>query len=160
VLDYLAKIKGITREEAAQMHEHVKLIADDVGLTFNFDRSVLANSFNAHRLIQLAKARGVADQTEEALFKAHFTDGKNIDDREVLLTLGLEIGIPETEIENLFSSDSYVTEVRRDLAYAREIGIRGVPFFMFNNKYAVSGAQSPEFFLQTLMKAWDGLGVA
>lgn len=155
VLDYLARIKGITRHEAAQMHEHVKQVADEVGLIFNFDRSVLANSFNGHRLIQLAKAQGVADQAEEALFKAHFTEGKNIDDKETLLQVGSSVGIPEPEIQKLFTSDSYASEVRQDQAHAREIGIRGVPFFVFNNKYAISGAQAPDFFLQTLVKAFD-----
>jgi predicted DsbA family dithiol-disulfide isomerase len=154
VLDYLAKIKGITREEAAHLHDHVTEVAHDVGLTFRFDRSVLANSFNGHRLIQLAKVRGVANETEEALFRAHFTDGKNIDDPEILVAIGAEAGIPRTEIEGLFSSDNYAKEVRDDQAQARAIGIRGVPFFIFNNKYAVSGAQSPDFFLQTLSKAW------
>lgn len=155
VLDYLAKIKGITHEEAGHLHDHVTQVAHDVGLTFRFDRSVLANSFNGHRLIQLAKVRGVANETEEALFRAHFTEGKNIDDPEILFSIGTEAGIPETEIVRLFSSsDNYAKEVRDDQAQAKALGIRGVPFFIFNNKYAVSGAQSPDFFLQTLSKAW------
>jgi protein disulfide-isomerase len=155
VLDYLARIKGITREQATQMHAHVKQVGEEVGLGFDFDRSVLANSFNGHRLIQLAKARGFADRAEEELFKAHFTEGKNIDDQPTLTNIGVVIGIPETELQRVFASDEYAEEVRQDIATAKAVGIRGVPFFIFNSKFAISGAQAPEFFLQTLSKAWN-----
>ena len=99
----------------------------------------------------------MADETEEALFKAHFTDGKNIDDNDTLRNIGVEVGIPELEIHELFAKGTFADEVREDEVKARSIGIRGVPFFIFNNKYAISGAQAPEFFLQTLIKAWDEL---
>ena len=82
--DYLAKIKGMTREESVEMHAHVTQVAKDAGLSFHFDKTVVANSFNGHRLIQLAKRHGLGDAAEEELFKAHFTLGNNIDDIETL----------------------------------------------------------------------------
>ena len=160
VLDYLAKIKGITREQAGQMHEHVKEVAQEVGLTFNFEKSVLANSLNGHRLIQLAKANDLGDVAEELLFKAHFTDGKNIDDPETLLRIGTAIGLVEQDVRRVLRSDDFKEEVKADELLGRSIGIRGVPFFIFNDKYALSGAQSPEIFLQTLRRAWADFATA
>lgn len=154
VYDYLAAVKGLTREQTIGMHDHVRQAAADVGLKFNFDKVVVANSFNGHRLIQLAKAKGLAPEAEEALFRAHFTEGKNIDDSATLVQIGREIGIDESEVRSVIESDQYTTEVSEDQAMARALGIRGVPFFIFNDKFAVSGAQQPELFLQALSKAW------
>jgi len=155
VFDYLAKIKGLTREESVQMHDHVTGVAREVGLSFQFENAVVANSFNGHRLIQLAKAQGLASQAEEALFKAHFTDGKNIDDEKTLLSIGTAIGLAEKDVSSLLASNDFSEAVKEDERMAREIGIRGVPFFILNDKFAVSGAQSPDAFLQALEKAWE-----
>lgn len=153
--DYLARIKGMTREESVQMHAHVTEVASQAGLSFNFDKTVVANSYNGHRLIQMAKTKGLGDEAEEQLFKAHFTDGKNIDDPEVLAEIGTAIGLDEHDVKTLLANGAYSQEVDDDEKMARSIGIRGVPFFVFNDKFAVSGAQSPEVFLQTLEKAWE-----
>lgn len=153
--DYLAKIKGISREQTVEMHEHVQQAAADAGLKFNFDDVIVANSFNAHRLIQLAKAKGLGDQAEEQLFKAHFTEGINIDDADSLLQIGISIGLPEEEVRSLLASDAFSTEVKSDEMMARSLGIRGVPFFILNDKFAISGAQDPELFFQALEKAWN-----
>ncbi len=155
VLDYLARIKGVSREESAEMHEHVRQMAEDVGLTFNFDKVVVANSFNGHRLIQLAKTSGVAGSVEEKLFKAHFTDGANIDDALTLLDIGVAAGLPDGDVKKLLTSNDYAREVEEDEMMARSIGIRGVPFFIFDSRFAVSGAQSRDKFLHTLQKAWQ-----
>ncbi len=136
------------------MHRQVKQSAASIGLTIDFDKMVMANSFNAHRLIQLAKSRNLADAAEETLFKAQFVDGKNIDDKDTLLEIGLEIGLPEQEITGMLSSGMYADAVRKDEAIAADIGISGVPFFVLNNKYGVSGAQAPELFLSALQEAW------
>lgn len=153
-IDHLAKVKGIPYEQAVGMHERVIDIGEEVDIHFAFDRVVVANSFNAHRLIQLAKTRGVADAAEEALFKAHFTEGKNIDDHETLIDIGKAISISEDDVRAMLGSEVYAAEVRNDEDLARSIGIRGVPFFILNDKYAISGAQAPETFLQALDKAW------
>lgn len=152
---YLAKIKGQPLEWAQQMNQHVTGIAREVGIEFNIDKSVIANSFNAHRLIQLANSKGLGATAEEALFKAHFTDGKNIDDLDTLVSLATEIGLDAQEATTVLSGDAFTQKVREDEAIAQNIGINGVPFFVLNNKYGVSGAQAPETFLDALNKAWE-----
>jgi predicted DsbA family dithiol-disulfide isomerase len=154
--DYIADIKGISLEQASQMHHQVTQAADSVGLTFDFDKAVLANSFNAHRLIQFAKTKDLGNEAEELLFKAHLTEGKNIDDRQILLAIGLELGLSEEELKDvIFNANAYAKEVKLDQQQAQAIGVRGVPFFVFNDKYAVSGAQSPDTFLEVLEKSWE-----
>lgn len=153
--DYFAEIKGQTREEAIQMHQYVSEVAGKVGLRFDFDNAIVANSFNAHRLIQFARTEGLGDEAEELLFRSHFTEGKNIDDKEVLLQIGISLGLGETAVKEVLESDAYAKEVQEDELRARAIGVRGVPFFVFNDKNAISGAQSPEVFLDTLLKSWE-----
>ncbi|HEY9487817.1 MAG TPA: DsbA family oxidoreductase [Chryseosolibacter sp.] len=155
VYDYLAKIKGMNREQTVQMHDHVTQAATEVGLTFDFDKAIVANSFDGHRLIQLAKAKGLANEAEEALFYAHFSEGKNIDDHDALLEIGRAIGLQEDDIKAVLNSNDFSQEVNQDEATARSIGIRGVPFFILNDKFAISGAQSPDVFLRALEKAWQ-----
>ena len=153
-VDYLAQIKGQPREWAAEMNQRVTDTAAEVGLTFNLENSVVANSFNAHRLIQLAKSNGVDNEIEEKLFIDYFTGGKNIDDKEVLIEAGVAVGLERLAIEMMLNSDSFTDEVRLDQKIAQQIGIQGVPFFVFDQKLAVSGAQPPETFLGALEQAW------
>ena len=153
-IEHLSEAKGISKTQAEGMQEHVANIAKEVGLDFNSKNTVVANSFNAHRLIQLAKSKGLGNEVEEALFKAYFVEGKNIDDKETLLKTGTSIGLDESEVKAIFSSDVYAKEVRQDEMQAQTIGVNGVPFFVLNNKYAVSGAQSPETFLDVLEQTW------
>lgn len=154
IYDYLATRKNISRQQAIQMNDYVTNVAKEVGLDFNMKDSVLANSFNAHRLIQLAKTKGLDDEAEEKLFKAHFTQAKNIDDIKTLINIGVSIGLVENEIRAMLNGNDYTNDVRKDQLQANEIGINGVPFFIINNKYAVSGAQAPATFLNVLEKAW------
>jgi len=151
--DYLAERYGRSREWAIETHKHVAQIAAEVGLIFNFDDLVVANSFDAHRLIQMAKLHGAGDLIEEKLFKAHFTDGKNIADREVLVELGESVGLIKLDLQMMLKSGDFTDEVRYDEKTAGDLGINAVPFFIFNEKLAVSGAQSPETFLGAMNKA-------
>lgn len=153
-VDHIAAIKGVSHEAAESMHGHVINVAKEAGLEFNFEKAVVANSFNAHRLIQLAKTKGLGNEAEEQLFKAHFTEGKNINDKEVLTQTGIAIGVDEKEITAMLSSDAFAGAVRQDEQEAQAIGVSGVPFFVFNDRYAVSGAQSPDTFLQALQQSW------
>ena len=155
VYDYFVEHKGVSREQAEKLHRQVTGTAAEVGLEFNFDRAVVANSFNAHRLVQFAKTKGLGDQAEEQLFKAYFTDGKNIDAKETLIQIGDSIGLESEKVSELLSADTYSQEVEQDELQAREIGINGVPFFIFNNQYAVSGAQPPEIFANVLDKSFE-----
>lgn len=151
--DYLAERYGKSREWAIGTHEQVAQTAAEVGLTFNFDQSIMANSFDAHRLIQLAKVNGASDKVEENLFKAHFTDGKNIADHQVLISIAKESGLDALETEVMLKSSDFTDEVRYDEKTAQNIGITGVPFFVINHKHGISGAQSPDTFLAALIKA-------
>jgi predicted DsbA family dithiol-disulfide isomerase len=155
VHDYLARRKNISRESSVNLHRQVTETAREVGLEYNFDTTVIANSFDAHRLIQLAKLNGLGDAAEERLFKAYFTEGKDISDHLTLIILGDEIGLDGKIVKQMLDSDVMADEVRYDEKHARELGINGVPFFLINDRYAVSGAQPPELFLQTLEKAWQ-----
>jgi len=153
--EHLAAIKGISKERANEMQQYVKGIANEVGLDFNADKAVVANSFNGHRLIQFAKTKGLGNEAEEELFKAHFTEGKNIDNTEVLLQTAINIGLDENEAREMLASGAFAKEVKQDEMQAQQFGISGVPFFVLNDKYAVSGAQSPETFLQALEQTWQ-----
>ncbi len=149
---YLSEIKGWSLEQAKEMNHRVSAMAKEVGLNYNLDKAVVANSFDAHRLIQLAKRKNLGDQMEEALFKAYFIDGKNTADHATLIALAGEAGIDETEAKAILDSGIFADEVEADIELAGQIGVRGVPFFVFDRKYAVSGAQPPEVFLETMKK--------
>lgn len=152
--DYLMVSKGLGRPQVEGMLNNVTQMAKGVGLEYDFDRAVMVNSFKAHRVLQLAKTRGLGDAAEERLFRAFFTEGRNIADDDTLLELGKEAGLNETEIRSSLSDERYSDMVRQDIQEARAIGVTGVPFFVFNRKYAVSGAQPPQAFLQTLEKTY------
>ena len=153
--DYFSKAKGIPVIQAKAMHEHAKKAGKEVGIDFNFDESKVANSFRGHLLIQLAKEKNLADAMEEALFEAQFISGKNIDDEAVLLETGKSVGLTEVEIKNALASDEMAHAVTQDGLMARQLGINAVPFFVFNDKYGVSGAQQPEHFLEVLNKSFE-----
>lgn len=155
IYDHLAENKGISRQQAEQMVTYSTRIAEEAGLKFNQERSVVANSFNAHRLIQFAKTKGLGDKAEEELFKAYFEGGKNIDDQATLAQIGVSIGLDNKELAGVLSSGIFEKEVREDEDEAQRIGIHGVPFFIFDQKYAVSGAQSPEVFSGALEQSWN-----
>ena len=152
--DYLAEIKGQTREWAEEMQDYVSKAALEVGLNFNLDNSVVANSFNAHRLIQFAKSQALGDEIEEELFTAYFIEGENIDDKAALTAIGSRAGLDEAAVSAMLDSDAFTDEVRMDEKVAQQIGISGVPFFIIDQKLAVSGAQPPETFLGAMEQAW------
>lgn len=152
---YLADAKGWQLDYAQQLNNQVTEMAAGVGLQYNMDSAVVANSFDAHRLVQLAKAHHLGDAAKEALFKAYFTQGQNIADYTTLTNIGAAIGLNIAEVDDVLNTDAYADAVEQDIDEARQLGIRGVPFFVFNDKYAVSGAQATEVFLQTLDKAYE-----
>ena len=151
---YLAEHKGFNLEDAKRMNERVTAMAAKVGLTYNFDKAVVANSFNAHRFGHFAKQQGKQNEAEEKLFQAYFTEGKNIDDIQTLAQIGTKIGLNADEIIKSLQGNSYTEEVKADIDEANQLGVQGVPFFVFNRKYAVSGAQESETFTQVLTKSY------
>ncbi len=154
VYKYLAERKGISEEQSKVLHENVVNMAKAVGLTYNFDKAIVANSFNAHRLIQLAKSKGLGNDTEEALFKAYFTEGKDIADKKTLHELGLSIGLEEDELNRVLNSEEFTDAVNQDIYESRTINLRGVPHFVFNDRYSLSGAQPVAAMKGALEKAY------
>ena len=154
-IEYFTNAKNISREQAMQMFNGAQKMADEVNLEMNLGSTVVANSFLAHQLIHFAKTKGMGDDLKEALLQAYFTHSKNIDDKETLLKIAVSRGLDLQETEEALTLGRFSQAVREDEAAAQNIGVRGVPFFVFNGKYAVSGAQSEETFLQVLKKVGD-----
>jgi predicted DsbA family dithiol-disulfide isomerase len=155
IVDHLAEKYRKDTDWAQSMIENMTENAKNSGLEFHFEKAILANSLNAHRLMHLAKEHNLSNELKELLFKAYLTDGKNVNDLNTLESLGLEIGLKKDVIDNVLNSDLYATEVRQDQEIAQSLGVTGVPFFVFDNKYAVSGAQATDVFLKTLEKSWE-----
>ncbi|MFA6455465.1 MAG: DsbA family oxidoreductase [Bacteroidota bacterium] len=149
---YLAEHKGISIEQATQMNNRVTEMAREVGLTYDFDKAVVANSFDAHRVSHFAKTHGRQDAMEERLFKAYFTEGKNTADHETLVQLAVDAGLDAETTRSMLAGTDYAEAVEKDIYEAQQVGARGVPFFVFDHKYAVSGAQPSSLFLQVLNK--------
>jgi len=155
IIEYLAEVKGWSITQSKDMHQHVVNMAKDEGLTYNFDKAVVANSFDAHRLVQMAKEKGLDDQAEELLFKTYFTDGGNIANHSLLIELGKQIGLEENKVGQMLNSQLYTDKVEQDMYEAQVMGIKGVPFFVINKKYGISGAQSSETFLSSITNIYN-----
>jgi predicted DsbA family dithiol-disulfide isomerase len=149
----LANKYGQTRDWAVNMANDMKLKGRSIGLEFNFDDTKSTNTFDAHRLLHLAKSKGLQNEAEKILFKAYFKDGKQVGNRQELIEIGVEIGIDPMEVTQTLETDRFATEVRDDEQLGQELGIRGVPFFVVNRKYGISGAQPVEHFVNVLQKA-------
>ena len=152
--EYLVKRKGMPPAQVKGMLQNVTNTAKQVGLDYDFDRSQMVNSHKAHQLIQFAKSKQKGDEAEERLFRAFFTEGERISDTTTLIRLGQEIGLDEQELKTIFSDEKYVKLVDADIQEAQSIGVSGVPFFDVDRKYAISGAQPPQAFAETLEKSF------
>ncbi len=153
--EHLAESKGWTLDYAKGMTQHVSQLAEQVGLSFDFDKAVVANSFDAHRFSAFAKTKGLQDAAEERLFAAYFTEGRNTADHATLAELGENIGLNAAEIRAMLDSNAFADEVEQDIYESQQYGIRGVPFFLFDKKYGVSGAQESPVFLQALTQTYN-----
>lgn len=149
----LAKKYGTTVEQMKQMNQQLSEQAREVGLTYHLNEVKTTNTLNAHRLIQLAKSQGKENEMVERLFKAYFTEVKHVGEIEVLTELALEIGLGEKDVQSLFETSQFETEVRAQEQEAHQIGVTGVPFYVINRKYAISGAQPTSVFLEAMEKA-------
>ncbi|MGB3075061.1 MAG: DsbA family oxidoreductase [Chitinophagales bacterium] len=152
---FLASHKGISIEQAKRMNESVTEMAKQAGLVYNFDISVVANSFNAHRFSHFAKQYGKQQEAEEKLFAAYFTEGKNIDDYDTLIVLGNELGLDAAALKTALENQSFTADVKADMEEANRLRVNAVPFFVFDRKYAVSGAQDSKVFADVLKKSFD-----
>ncbi|MBO7744589.1 DsbA family oxidoreductase [Paenibacillus sp. MWE-103] len=150
----VAEKYGISREQSVAMHDNLVKQAAEVGLTYNFERAIPANSLDAHRLIHFAGRYGKRTEAAEQLFKAYFTDSKHIGELETLTGIAADIGLDPNEAEALLASDELRAEVEAECREASQLGANGVPFYVINRKYAVAGAQSSDVFLEVLNRTW------
>ena len=152
---HLATKYGTDRTVALTMMDRVSEVAASVGLTYRFDLAKRSSTFDAHRLIHLAAASGHADAMKERLMQAYFTEGADVADRDTLMSLGEAVGLDIARLEEVIDGDRYETEVRLDEMTAKEFGITGVPCFVIDRAFALSGAQESSTILEALCEAWD-----
>ncbi|QCR20658.1 DsbA family oxidoreductase [Agrococcus sp. SGAir0287] len=152
--EYLATRKGVSVEQAEQMFAHVAQQARSVGLSYDFDALVVANSMRAHQILHLAKEYGVQAEVKEALLAAHFEQGRDIGDASLLECVASAEGVPAEAVREELATGSRIPSVQQDTAEARALGIQGVPTVVLDRRYAVSGAQPAEVFLDALTQAY------
>jgi predicted DsbA family dithiol-disulfide isomerase len=150
----LAEKYGTDVDSAQRMIDTMTATAATEGLDFSFETAVRANTVDAHQVIHLAGLRGVQDAVKERLLRGYFTEGEAVGDRDTLVRLAAEAGLDAAEVRAVLDGGRYVAAVRADEAEAQALGIRGVPFFVVDRKYGVSGAQPADVLRQVLDKAW------
>ncbi len=150
--EYLSKKYGKPMDWAKQITFQTAETAKKVGLDLSFEKAINTNTLDAHRLLHFAKSQNKQSELKERLLKAHFTEGLNLSDFNVLANLASEVGLDKDGVLKVLNSDEYTTEVEEDSETAQGLGATGVPFFVFNRKYAISGAQPVEAFQQVLAK--------
>lgn len=154
--NYFAEKYGVSVEEARATMGKTVAIAKEVGLNYDFENLIVANTSDALRLIKLAKEQGVATETEEILFDAYFVKGLDISDRKTIIELGVSIGLEENAIVSLLDSDKYLDEIRQDIEYSENtLNLEYIPFYVFNNKEMVEGSISIEDYLKVLTKSYE-----
>lgn len=153
--ELLAKKYRVSLQEAAAMNSRVTWLAKQVGLEYRLSQARPGNTFDAHRLIHFAASRQLGDRAGERIMHAYFSESLPVGERTALARLAPDFGIAESEALAVLESDAYSKEVRADEARAAELDIRGVPFFLFDEKSAISGAQPVEVFSDALQQAWS-----
>jgi len=153
--EHLARKYGMTIAQAEQASQQMTQRAAADGLEFRFDLIRGGNTFDAHRLLHLAKDQGLQPEMKERLLRATFTEGLPVADRPALVRLATEADLPAAQVRAVLDGDAYAEAVRADEQQAARYGITGVPFFVADGKYAVSGAQPPEVLLELLRRASD-----
>ncbi|MFI1399697.1 DsbA family oxidoreductase [Streptomyces sp. NPDC020681] len=160
VVDMLALKYGRTREEAQAMEEHVASNARSEGLGYRTEGRDHGSTFDVHRLLHLAKARGRQDELLDLAYRANFAEERSVFDAEILVELAVEAGLDADEARAVLADeDAYADDVRADEREAAELGANGVPFFVLDRRYGVSGGQPAEVFTQALEQAWQGRAI-
>ena len=153
--ELIAAKYGMPLDRARAAVASVTEAAAGEGLDFHLDTSLRSNTFDAHRLIHLAADRGLQDEAEERFMRAYFSQSEPVGDAGTLVRLAVEVGLDRAEAEQVLAGDGYADAVRSDEAEARALGISGVPFFVVDRKYGVSGAQPADQLLAVLERAWS-----
>ncbi|MEU0986910.1 DsbA family oxidoreductase [Streptomyces sp. NPDC005953] len=157
VVDMLASKYGRPLEQARAMEEHVASNARSEGLAYRTEGRDHGSTFDIHRLLHLAKERGLQDELLNRAYQVNFADERSVYDPEVQVAIAVAAGLDEAEVRTVLADGSrYADEVRADEREASELGANGVPFFVFDRRYGVSGGQPVELFTQALEQAWQG----
>lgn len=159
-IDYLIERKGMPRKQVEQMLDRVTGIAADAGLAYRMEQVQTTNTVKAHELIHYAKTKGLQDEMKERLLSAYFVEGKHVGRADDLVELAVEVGLDAVDVREALTSDRHLPDVRQDQAQARAYGIQGVPFFVIDGQYGISGAQPPEAFASLLRDLWSKRGEA
>ncbi len=154
-VEAFAKGHRTTVEKANQKFAMFVNAAKEVGLEYNYDIIQLTNSFDAHRVAKWANTIGKEHEVTTRFMKAYFTEGYNIADHQTLISLTSELGLDTKAVEQVLSTDAFKDEVQAQITEARQVGVQGVPFFVLNRKYGVSGAQQEDYFYQVLEQLWE-----
>jgi predicted DsbA family dithiol-disulfide isomerase len=152
---HLAQKYGMSRDEALARQRDLAEVAAADGLDMRADLVRGGNTFDAHRLVQLAKANDVQDAMKERLMRAYHTEGERIGDAGTLARLALEVGLPQDEVRDVLAGDRYATEVRDDERTAMALGIEAVPFFVVDRRMGAAGAHPPEALGELLRRGWE-----
>lgn len=152
VKQYLMEEKGYSEEEVMATNEYIEEEAADVGLDYHLDQAKMANTLKAHQFLHFAASEGFQNEAEEALFRAVFTEGKDINDEKVLSDIADSMDLNGEKFLANLAAESCIPAVEQDKYHAQQLGIRSVPYFVFNNRYTVSGAQDPGTFKEILEK--------
>ena len=146
-IDFLVKHKGMPREQVEDMLGQMTAMAAAEGVTFDFEKVAHSNTAAAHRVLHLAKSQGIYDEVLARLFRAYFSEGVNVGDPVQVAAVLDEVGLNPEEVEDAFADEGLGEAVEQDITRARMLGVTGVPFYLINEKYGVSGAQQPEMFV-------------
>lgn len=152
-VDFLAGHKGIPVAQARQLIAQMTETAQGEGLDFDYEALRHTNTLKAHQVLHLAKARGRQQEMKERLLRAYFTEGRHLGEDEVLADLAADVGLERADVLTALREETYRGDVDRDIAQARTYGIGGVPFFVVDGRYGVSGAQDPSLFAEALRRA-------
>jgi predicted DsbA family dithiol-disulfide isomerase len=159
-VDYLSQHKGVSRDQAQQMMDRVTGVAAEAGLRYRFDLLKHTNTVKAHELLHFAKAHGRQLELAERLMSAYFTEGRHLGRDDELVALAAEVGLDADEARAALQSHRHLPDVRADQEQAAAYGINGVPFFVIDGAYGVSGAQPAAAFAQIMRQLWAERGAA
>lgn len=160
VYEGLAEKFGGPPSRVREMTEHVTALAAEEGLAYDYDHAVMVNTFDAHRVTHLAKAHGLGGEMHERLLRAQLVEGETLNDVDTLVRLAAEVGVDEAATRRVLAGDDHTADVEADIRQARAFGATGVPFFVLDRRYGISGAQPVEAFAQALRTAHEQANVA
>ena len=153
--EYLRQKIGGSIEQVQVMNTRVTALAAAEGLDYDFERHQVINTFDAHRVAHLGKVLGLGDAIQERFLRGQLVEGEVLDDPDTLVRLSGEVGVPADDVRDVLATDRYAADVAADIREAHELGITGVPFFLVDRRYGISGAQPAELLLQAFETARD-----